>query len=281
MSRKPNVVLATKKPLPQVAARVEINNPEDWFILASALVRRRLVDVDDLTEIAEDLDIAMATAEELLKAVELYFDARCADQPINRKFDPAKLLPLVVERSALIRADLIGRAILQLSQRDRGWKEFVARVVTKYPIAANTDKQILLPGSEAGTANDRKRMIQYCSGVVRLIGELGLDDLNARVVGFEVTTESMERIQELALRLGLALEPEPKKAGPRITRPHNVKSAAARKQVGIEVVRRVDSNERRVDAANEWLVDGAFDAVMRMGALIAPWRLAQPNFLDP
>ena len=136
MSRKPNVVLATKKPLPQVAARVEINNPEDWFILASALVRRRLVDVDDLAEIAKDLDIAMATAVELLKAVELYFDARRADQPIDGKFDPAKLLPLVVERSALIRADLIGRAILQLSQRDRGWKDFVAAILKSIPILA-------------------------------------------------------------------------------------------------------------------------------------------------
>lgn len=273
MSRKPNVILATKQPLPQFAVRVEINDPEDWFLLASSLVRRRLVDVDDLAEIAKDLDIAMSTAEELLKEIKLYFDERCAEQPIDRKFDPAKLLPLVVERSALIRADSIGRAIWQLSQRDRGWTEFVARVVTKYPIAANTDKQILLPDSKAGTANDQKRIIEYCSGVVRLIGELGLDDLNARVVGFSPTTASRARILNLALGLGLASQPEPKKPGPRITLPHNVKSAAACQQVGIEVVRRVHSNE--------WLVDGAFDAVMRMGAFIAPWRLAQLNFVVP
>ena len=263
MTRRPKVAAAIQARALPTARPIALAEPEEWYALSSALARRRLIDRDaDLEEVAADLDLDQETAEALLAPLQAHFDARRAAVQQGRACDPASLLPLVAERTALARADALGRAIYNRTQNDRAWRDLTERVVHEYASAANTDRQVLIPSQVDKNSGDYHRMIGCCQDIRRFVAELGIEDLAVRAVGFDSSEEGKGRVEALECKLGVGKEPRR-----RILKPHNADCTGARRQVGIEVVRRA--------AKGGWNVDGPFDAVVRMAALVLPWRLVR------
>jgi hypothetical protein len=138
--------------------------------------------------------------------------------------------------------------------------------MTVYALATNKDKQIVLSSPESLddlSDPDYARALGYAQSLGEFVRFLGLEDLRVGLIAFDRSPQGWSRLEKLRDQLRL-----PKDTPLHCHAARNAKAASSKLQIGLEVVRRVESRD--------YEVDGAFFATMVLGAVVEAWRFAVP-----